>query len=116
MNTNSHTNTRNIAAIEVKQQRSLCQMPHCGKKAQKKGLCRAHGGYSKCSVANCTKAMVSGGQCIGVRDDATERTAGIVLMYGDVAWGRQALSSLGVCEIGRIGISALHCTWRWQAM
>ncbi|ETV71486.1 hypothetical protein H257_13355 [Aphanomyces astaci] len=44
--------------------RALCQHNGCAKFAQTRGLCKAHGGGTRCKVAACTKLAQSRGHCI----------------------------------------------------
>ncbi|KDO27903.1 hypothetical protein SPRG_07176 [Saprolegnia parasitica CBS 223.65] len=42
----------------------LCTYPHCDKKVRSKGLCKAHGGGLRCSVAGCMRSSQGKGYCI----------------------------------------------------
>ncbi|KAF0695655.1 Aste57867_13549 [Aphanomyces stellatus] len=44
--------------------RALCQHKDCAKFAQTRGLCKAHGGGTRCKVPSCVKLAQSRGHCI----------------------------------------------------
>ena len=59
----SYANRRNTTQNELQRPGNLCKKEGCNKIEQTKGLCRKHGGQSRCSVVNCFKNNKGGGFC-----------------------------------------------------
>ncbi|ETV90796.1 hypothetical protein H310_14465 [Aphanomyces invadans] len=55
---------RNMNDKQTSSRRALCHHDGCVKFAQTRGLCKAHGGGTRCKVASCSKLAQSKGHCI----------------------------------------------------